>query len=90
MIGRWLKKLIAYFNAPEPWYAIKHRTRGWVSGNSPCPIYRLHFAHALWFDEPDEAVLALHCGGCAREDHTLVRIDARAGSGDYTLTEVPW
>lgn len=76
---------------PRYWYAVKRtQSQAWLVDTCAGGTYDLEFGSAVWYDEPDEAKLALIAAELDPREHTLVRLHTQPQTNHYSMKELPW
>lgn len=84
-----LAKVRRLLTRKRVWYSIKHHRHGWVANIvDGTPFYSVRFAAALWYQETDEARVALAACKADIRDYTPYRITVHLGIGEYVSE--PW
>lgn len=93
------KRLISWITRSKParvWYAVRHdRTQAWFvgahEGNASITYdASLEFGASMWFDEPDEAALALVTAHEKLQDWQLIRLSTQLHTNHYKMEQISW
>lgn len=96
-IVKLIAKVWGVLRPPKYWYAVRDKqTRAWLVDTCAGGTFDVEFGRAVWYDEPDEAYLAITLLACDSDrqmhptDFQLVRLHVQPNSNHYSMKEIPW
>ncbi len=74
---------------PSPWYALYHKTQGWLVDSCAGGTYSDDFGASAWYDTAEWAWQVLDDSDIPREGHEIAKISIIKDGGNHYKIEWP-